>query len=277
MIIHSISLIGKRESNEDQHTIFVNLDGTDNTRNPINLFSVFDGHGGKDISKYLSNNLSEYFTSKYNEFYTQSTNDTKKYIEKVYDHIELKLEKKFKNISYNVGSTASSVIFFKKKNSINYYVVNVGDCRSVLCNNDNMPIQLSKDHKPHMHDEKMRIEKLNGKIYFDGFDWRINDLSVSKSFGDMDALPFVTHKPDIFKYKLKSNDKFIILACDGLWDVISNQDACTFILNLLNTDNKLENIYKHSPKNYAQKLAEHAIENGSTDNVSVIIIFFKNL
>lgn len=276
MIIHSISLIGKRESNEDHHTIFLNLNNSDKKYNPINLFSVFDGHGGKDISKYLSNNLSEYFTSKYNEFHTQSTNDIKKYIEKVYDHVELKLEKKFKNISYNVGSTASSIIFLKKKKNINYYVVNVGDCRSVLCNNENMPIQLSKDHKPHMHDEKMRIEKLNGKIYFDGFDWRINDLSVSKSFGDMDALPFVTHKPDIFKYKLKNNDKFIILACDGLWDVISNQDACTFILNLLNSNNKLENMNRHSPNNYAQRLAEYAIESGSTDNVSVIIIFFKN-
>ncbi len=276
MIIHSISLIGKRESNEDHHTIFLNLNNSDQKYNPINLFSVFDGHGGKDISKYLSNNLSEYFTSKYNEFHTQSTNDIKKYIEKVYDHVELKLEKKFKNISYNVGSTASSIIFLKKKKNINYYVVNVGDCRSVLCNNENMPIQLSKDHKPHMHDEKMRIEKLNGKIYFDGFDWRINDLSVSKSFGDMDALPFVTHKPDIFKYKLKNNDKFIILACDGLWDVISNQDACTFILNLLNSNNKLENMNRHSPNNYAQRLAEYAIESGSTDNVSVIIIFFKN-
>ena len=72
------------------------------------------------------------------------------------------------------------------------------------------------------------------------------------------------------------NNKFIILACDGLWDVISNQDACTFILNLLNSNNKLENMNRHSPKNYAQRLAEYAIESGSTDNVSVIIIFFKN-
>ena len=46
MIIHSISLTGKRESNEDQHTIFLNLDSNDDKCNPINLFSVFDGHGG---------------------------------------------------------------------------------------------------------------------------------------------------------------------------------------------------------------------------------------
>ena len=273
MIIHSTSLQGKRDSNEDHHRIFTNINNNDNNYTPINLFSIFDGHGGKDISKYLNNNLHLYFTSKFNKFDILNDNSKKKYIIKVYDHIESKLEKILKNKSFNIGSTSLSLIFFKHKNKTYYYVINVGDCRSVLCNNECIPIQLSKDHKPHMYDEKNRIEKLNGKIYFDGFDWRISDLSVSRAFGDMDAFPFVTHKPDIFKYKLKKNDKFFILACDGLWDVISNQDACNFVLERIKNSNNLTNIHGTSRNNIAQSLAEYAIKNGSTDNVSIIIIF----
>ena len=274
MITHTISLIGKRESNEDQHNTFVNLNNTSNDINPINFFCIFDGHGGKDISKYLNKNLPPYFMSTFNKFYKQKDSKIKKYIEKVYDHIESKLEKKFKNISYNVGSTALTSFFYNVNNIIYYYVINVGDCRAVLCNSKNIPIQLTKDHKPNAYEERIRIEKLNGKIYYDGFDWRISDLSVSKSFGDMDALPFVSHKPDVFKYKLNKNDKFLILACDGLWDVISNQDACNFVLDNINSSDITSNNISNSNKNIAFNLANYAINNGSTDNVSIIIIFF---
>ena len=197
----------------------------------------------------------------------------KSHIIKVYDHIESKLEKILRNKSYNIGSTSISLIFYRHNNKIYYYVINVGDCRAILCNNEGIPLQLSKDHKPHMFDEKNRIEKLNGKIYYDGYDWRISDLSVSRAFGDIDAFPYVTHKPEIFKYKLKKNDKFFILACDGLWDVISNQDACNFVLQKLNETSKISTINGNSKNNIAQALAEYAIKNGSTDNVSIILIF----
>ena len=62
-----------------------------------------------------------------------------------------------------------------------------------------------------------------------------------------------------------NNDKFIIIACDGLWDVIDNQSAIDFIKVLLN---KNKNI------NYAKELALHAYSKGSTDNITVIIYFF---
>ena len=53
MITHNISLLGKRESNEDQHYIFINLNGENDKLRDINLFAIFDGHGGKDVSKYF--------------------------------------------------------------------------------------------------------------------------------------------------------------------------------------------------------------------------------
>jgi serine/threonine protein phosphatase PrpC len=274
MITHSISLIGKRDKNEDQHDIVINLDNKNKDLKNINYFAVYDGHGGKEVSKYLKDNLSNYFTNNLNQYEITDSISFKKYIEKVFDHLQTKLEKIFKNISYNIGSTALVIIIFKYNSNSYSYVANIGDCRSILCDNKNIPKQLTKDHKPNQIDEKKRIEKLNGKIYFDGYDWRIGDLSVSRAFGDLDSSPYVTHKPEIFKYKLKKNDKFIVIGCDGLWDVMSNQDVTYFVLNYINS-NKNVNMTGNSNNNVAYLLGNHAIKKGSTDNISIIIIYLN--
>ena len=114
--------------------------------------------------------------------------------------------------------------------------------------------------------EKNRIEKLGGKIKFDGADWRIKDLSLSRAFGDLDTYPYVTHKPEIFRVRLNKKDKFIIFACDGLWDVVSNSGAVRFV-------NKL--IKSKYTGNISKKLAEYAIKQGSHDNVTVSILFLS--
>ena len=273
MITHSISLIGLRDKNEDQHDSIINLNNQFENMNNINFFAVYDGHGGKDVSKYLKDNLSNYFTNKKNQFDITDSINFKKYIEKVFDHLQSKLELKFKNISYTIGSTALIIIMFKHNNDIYSYIANIGDCRSVLCDSSNNPLQLTKDHKPNKPDEKKRIEKIGGKIYFDGYDWRIGDLSVSRSFGDMDCTPFVTHKPEIFKYKIKKNDKFIIIACDGLWDVMNNKSVTKFILDKMKNI-KITEMSRNSNNNIAFLLADYAIKKKhSTDNISIIIIF----
>ena len=136
---------------------------------------------------------------------------------------------------------------------------------------DNLAIPLSKDHKPNWPEEKRRIEKAGGSIYFDGHDYRIKDLSLSRAVGDIDAEPFVSSKPEVFKYKLEKNDKFIVLGCDGLYDCLSNQDIINFILNDFYDEN-MNRINKQI--NIATKLGEYAIQKGTSDNVTVIIIFF---
>ena len=89
----------------------------------------------------------------------------------------------------------------------------------------------------------------------------------------MDSTPFVTHKPEIFKYKIKKNDKFIVIGCDGLWDVMSNKNVNDFILDKINKI-KITEMSGNSNNNIAYLLANYAIKKGSTDNISIIIIFF---
>lgn len=265
MKIQSYSLQGKRPSNEDQHYHFLNMDNHDKKLNPINFFGVFDGHGGKMVSKYLKKQLPKYFLSKINKKIFHDTRTTTKYIKTVFNGIQDNLSSKHPRASNYSGSTACCGVHLldKKKNHV-LWMFNVGDSRAVLCKKNNDPLQLTQDHKPNSKEEHNRISNLGGKIYYDGYDWRIKDLSLSRAFGDNEAKPYVSHLPQIFRYKLNKKDKFVILACDGLWDVVSNKKAVNFILSLKN---------KNYRGNYAKKLAEFAIKEGSTDNVTVLLLF----
>tara|TARA_B110000971_G_C19860552_1_gene431436 strand:- start:309 stop:875 length:567 start_codon:yes stop_codon:yes gene_type:complete len=188
----------------------------------------------------------------------------------------MKLEKRYKGFSYSVGSTALVGIMYKKNKSLKAYILNTGDCRAILCNSNNIAIALTKDHKPNYIEEKKRINNLGGEIEFDGYDWRIKGLSVSRAFGDMDIMPYVTHKPEIFNYSINKNDKFLVFACDGLWDALSNQDVADFILKQMSKNNHLINMYGNSSKNIAYELGKYAIKKGSLDNISIIIVFLRN-
>jgi serine/threonine protein phosphatase PrpC len=265
-MIQSFSLQGKRDSNEDQHIGVINLANTDKTINPVNFIAVFDGHGGKLVSKYLKTNMAKYILKKTDvNIYDQKSAITSRFFSKLFDKIQDDLIKDHPGASKRCGSTALCGVMYKNEKNINYiWIANVGDSRAVLCNHLGKAMQLSRDHKPHHAPEKKRIENMGGKIKFDGVDWRIGDLSLSRAIGDLDNTPYVTHKPEVFRYRLNKKDKYIIFACDGLWDVVSNDDAVNFVNYLLS---------KKYIGNISKKLAEYAIQKGSYDNVTVSIMF----
>jgi serine/threonine protein phosphatase PrpC len=91
------------------------------------------------------------------------------------------------------------------------WILNVGDSRAIRCNSSYIAEQLSNDHKPSLPQERQRIEQLGGKIQYDGSEWRVKSLSLSRSFGYLDCCPYVTHVPNVYKYKINSKDKFIII------------------------------------------------------------------
>ncbi|MBA42583.1 MAG: hypothetical protein CMF62_01055 [Magnetococcales bacterium] len=266
MLFTHAALKGLRPTMEDHDLIIPNGEGKDKTQRRVNLIAVFDGHGGAKVSEFLKNEIAPYFMNLRTQYPL-----SKKYVNNVFDLLQDKLKNEHKDFSYTSGSTALVGVLFQIKGHRYLNLMNTGDSRCVLCR-DNMAIALSKDHKPHWPEEKRRIEALGGKIKRDGYDWRIGNLSVSRAFGDLDEAPYVTHRPDIYRFKLDPRDKFIVFGCDGLWDYLSNQDVCNFILDNF-YDKDLKNlIYKG--KDMGTKLAEYAISRGSTDNVSVVIVFF---
>lgn len=123
------------------------------------------------------------------------------------------------------------------------YVANCGDSRAVLCRSGN-PIFSTRDHKPVLPAEKERIVKAGGNVVIQ----RVNGLlAVSRALGDYEyknvegrgpCEQLVSPEPEIFvRDRDEDNDEFLVLACDGIWDVMTNEDLCDFIHSrLLITD-----------------------------------------
>ena len=277
VIIQSTSLQGHRESNEDSEIIFQNLDGKKKDKHKLNLYGVFDGHGGHQVSAYLKNHFLNYFTpSKLTPTPNTKKKNYQKHICDTYNHIQEKLTLECKNIVNTTGTAALALIHYCERRCNKLYVINLGDCRAVLCNKHNIGLPLTKDHKPNNFEETLRIHKMGGKIIQEpGDDPRIEGLSLSRALGDLDTKPYVSHIPEIFRYELDKRDKFLIVACDGLWDAFENQQAVNFVLKALNGIKTIKNNNKNVNNNIAFLLAQEAIKRGSRDNVSVILVFFK--
>jgi protein phosphatase 2C len=271
--VEMASLIGMRSSNEDVCDYLLNMseDGAaiNTSTGSTDIFIICDGHGGEQVSQFVMPILLKFFTKK-------GVRGAKRYpmceddINIIYDSIQKRVSDN--GIGHGCGTTAIVVARYRRRNGEKYVqVINLGDCRAVVSENG-YAIPLSKDHKPDWPDENKRITAINGKIeHFDGA-WRVNgDLSVSRVLGDIEHVPYVSNHPESHIYKISCDADFIIIACDGLWDVLQNHDAVNFVQRSL--DDNTHGGY--TGNDIANKLAQYAIDNGSTDNVSVIIIYLK--
>jgi len=269
--VNVASLQGVRDENEDRHRVILNLNKTNSDYNAINYYAVYDGHGGDFVSNFLYKNMHMYFMN-LRVKYPLNRN----YVLDVYNSIQTILREKYKKQSDQCGSTCLIALICKHKKDKYLTVLNVGDSRGILCDSLNRVIPLSKDHKPEDPEEKNRIKKLGGVIeYSAGDDPRIEGLSLSRAIGDLDAEKYVSHLPDLFGYKINKNDKFMVLACDGLWDVLDNKSVVNYVLKYCYDANTQKR--NSEPINIANKLAHYAIQQGSTDNVSVVVVFLDNI
>ena len=146
------------------------------------------------------------------------------------------------------------------------YIVNVGDSRAVLGTyfskvNIWKTKQLSVDHKPKNPKESKRILLHNGRIdklkneYGEDYGpYRVFEkesdsvypgLATSRTIGDDDAKKLgVVFEPDLFKYELKEKDKVIIIGTDGLWDILSNEEAIQIVGECMDNNKKCQEAAK---------------------------------
>ncbi|GAB4817435.1 hypothetical protein N2152v2_004481 [Parachlorella kessleri] len=141
-------------------------------------------------------------------------------------------------------------------------MAHVGDSRAVLCEGG-VAIPLTEDHKPDRADERDRVESKGGTVVWAGT-WRVSGvLAVSRSFGNRMMKHLIIPHPEIREDILHGANSMVILASDGMWDVISNQQAL--------------DIARHfgSPEHAARALVTEAYVRGSQDNISCICVFFS--
>ncbi|CAN0896293.1 Probable protein phosphatase 2C 14 [Linum grandiflorum] len=111
-------------------------------------------------------------------------------------------------------------------------VSNVGDCRAVLCRGG-VAEALTTDHRAEREDERERIENQGGYVEIHRGTWRVHGiLSVSRSIGDAHLKAWVSAEPDTKILQLKPDMEFLVLASDGLWEVVGNQEAVDIVTKL---------------------------------------------
>lgn len=225
-----------------------------------NYFGVFDGHVGSKVSQFLKQHLHENILTKVD---FSDPNIIIENLEKSFLEIN---ESLVNNGIENEGSTA--IIAYIKNNKI--FIANTGDSRAIIIKND-QTIQLSEDHKPNRPDEKSRIEKLGGRILYRGC-WRIltkhGGLSLSRAIGDKSFFPYIIPNPEITVTNITDDCQFIVLASDGLWDKLSNEEVAKFVKERSKNTQDYNKI--------ALDLVNEAYNKGSEDNITAIIISLSN-
>ncbi|KAF2643825.1 PP2C-domain-containing protein [Massarina eburnea CBS 473.64] len=141
------------------------------------------------------------------------------------------------------------------------YTANVGDARIVLCRNGRA-LRLSYDHKGSDENEGRRVASAGGLILNN----RVNGvLAVTRALGDAYMKDLVTGHPYTTETVIQPDqDEFLILACDGLWDVCSDQEAVDLVRGI------------QDPQAASKALVDHALARFSTDNLSCMIVRFDN-
>ncbi|XP_057463649.1 probable protein phosphatase 2C 76 isoform X2 [Actinidia eriantha] len=157
------------------------------------------------------------------------------------------------------GSTASTAVLVGN----HLYVANVGDSRTVI-SKAGTAIPLSEDHKPNRSDERKRIENAGGVVMWAGT-WRVGGvLAMSRAFGNRMLKQFVVAEPEIQDLEINEEFELLVLASDGLWDVVPNEDAVA----LARTEEE--------PEAASRKLTETAFTRGSADNITCIVVKFHH-
>jgi len=245
----------------------------------LSFFAVYDGHGGARAAKFCAENLHRIIAEMFpkTEDLTNFDKDVKRCFVDAFKKIDdefLAEATKVKPVAKD-GTTATAVVCM---NNV-LYVANLGDSKAILCRwkpeeKKEIALTLTKDHNPNVYDERMRIQKFGGTVK----DGRIMGvLEVSRSIGDG---PYKNHGlicvPDIKRCTLTENDRYFIIACDGLWKALTNQQAMEIVAEVLK-DRTIEGSELRSEEDarwdaVCSRLTAEAVRKGCGDNVTVIAV-----
>ncbi|PON85447.1 Protein phosphatase [Trema orientale] len=242
---------GRRESMEDRYSAGVNLQGDPKQA----FFGVFDGHGGSKAAEFAAENLEKNVLA---ELVRRDGDD----IEEAVKHGYMNTDSDFLKGDFRGGSCCVTALI---RNG-NLVVSNAGDCRAVM-SRGGAAEALTSDHRPSREDERERIENLGGYVDLCHGVWRIQgSLAVSRGIGDRHLKQWVIAEPETKVVRIQPEHEFLILASDGLWDKVSNQEAVDTVRRLCIGVDKPEPLFA------CKKLVEVAASRGSFDDISVMLI-----
>ena len=233
-----------RQSMEDIGIMIPNL----TTDYKVSLFGIFDGHGGSDVVKFVKDRLPQLIKN-----YLIDLCPVDLAFKNAFDKVDKEL--KFFDSEY-IGTTASIVLI--KDNKI--FCANVGDSKAYIIY-DKTYKQITVDHKCTNEDEVQRVKKSGGKISKNRV---MGQLILTRTLGDLYVKQFgVINTPDISVYDITNSIKYVVIASDGVWDVID-------LDTLVNMSKEGKPVGE-----FCQDVVKLSISKGTKDNVSCIIISFQ--
>ncbi|CAH3038494.1 unnamed protein product [Porites lobata] len=250
-------------------------------------YGVFDGHAGPRAAQFAADHLHKNIILKFPKGETTNKDrEIKKCMTEAYKKTDDEFLQEASKASpvWKDGSTAVTALVMDDV----LYVANLGDSKALLCrcrdDGKISVVSLSKDHSPSQYEERMRIQKAGGNVR----EGRVlGVLEVSRSIGDGRFKRCgVSCVPDVMRCTITDNDRFLLLACDGLWKGFSVDSALKFIKNILESEETEESIQKAENgsedvetdpmavrfQKACNKVASEAVRNGSSDNVTVMLV-----
>ncbi|KAE8039294.1 hypothetical protein FH972_011721 [Carpinus fangiana] len=242
---------GRREAMEDRYSAVLNVQGDSKQ----SLFGVFDGHGGAKAAEFSAENLDKNIID---EVMRRGDEEIEEAVKEGY----LNTDSDFLKEDVCSGSCCVTALIRKG----NLVVSNAGDCRAVI-SRGGVAEGLTSDHRPSRKEEKDRIEAMGGYVDFCHGTWRIQgSLAVSRGIGDRHLKQWVIAEPDTKALRIKPEHEFLILASDGLWDKVSNQEAVDLARPWC------MGIDKPEPLTACKNLVDLSVSRGSCDDISVMLI-----
>lgn len=267
----------------------------------ISWIAVFDGHGGDFASQWLSQRLHKAFVKALlaNSKQTADLNERiKTALLEAHRETDKELLAAQAEERRDDGACAV-VVLCVSTTPRTVWVANVGDCKAVLARTRSKigevttlkAHRLTKEHSPLLLEERKRIETAGGRVE----DSRVNGiLGVSRSFGDPRYKKLgVISVPDIAKFSLSVDERFLLIACDGLWTVLNPDTAVSYLKTQLQeawqyevehptVNTEVVSLRKESPaqavcRKAVTKLVTHAVmEQGAKDNTTAVVICFEH-
>ncbi|XP_046998874.1 LOW QUALITY PROTEIN: protein piccolo-like [Schistocerca americana] len=260
--ISTCAIRNSRRLMEDRHVIVHDLHAVFGIPDPspASYYAVFDGHAGTDAAIYGVSHLHQFLAE--SPFYPK---DPVRALKDAFRRTDQLFIEKSHIENLRSGTTVVCALIRPEEKKL--YVAWLGDSQALLVRRERMML-LVNPHKPDRPDERERIEKMGGCVMYFGT-WRVNgQLAVSRAIGDSEYKPYVCAEPDVTELSLDGTEDFLVLACDGLWDFVTEQQVAAAVY-----------LHLHEHPDDVSGLSEQLVclskEQGSTDNISVIVALLR--
>lgn len=246
--------------------------------------AVFDGHSGEAIAQYCSTNIKAILRDKVDSVTTlgglgggggiggkkqqqqqqqqPEDDDVVSIVDALrstFAHLDESAQRDMPDCS--AGTTACAVYITPKT----IMTINVGDSRAILYKQQTL--DLSRDHKPNLREERDRIMRMGGFVTEprreDGVHRVMGRLSLSRALGDWELRPWVSSTPDVTVYTRSPQDEFVLLATDGVWDVMSSVEVADML--------KAQFDRGRRPQQALSAVLQECRVRGSGDNVTIVL------